>query len=45
MAAADKAAADKASPKKATAEGKGKAETVTKQAPSENAAKNEEKEG
>ena len=40
-----KAAASKASPKKATAEGKGKAETVTKQAPSENAAKNEEKEG
>ena len=40
-----KAAADKASPKKVTAEGKGKAESVTKQAPSKNDAKNEEKEG
>lgn len=40
-----KAAADKASSKKVTAEGKGKAESVTKQAPSKNDAKNEEKEG
>ncbi len=40
-----KAAADKVVPKKVTAEGKGKAESVTKQAPSKNAAKNEEKEG
>jgi len=40
-----KAAAEKATPDKVTAEGKGQAESVTKQAPSKNAAKNEEKEG